>query len=104
MDVDQSYDERFVAALNALLGGELQLLQELLAANPYLAEQEEFFREAEIDIRNNMAYLEIVQTTQQRTIAMLKMMLKSLGYEEIYIQFKNDDLIIDKVPRNDASS
>ncbi|MEM7298431.1 MAG: DUF4230 domain-containing protein [Bacteroidota bacterium] len=61
-------------------------------------DQEEFFRRAEIDIRNNLQYMGIVETTQQRTRTMLTVMLKSLGYEEVYIQFKSDELIIDTVP------
>ena len=60
-------------------------------------EQEEFFRLAELDIRNNLEYMGVVQTTQQHTRRMLKGLLKTLGYEEIYISFKSNELLIDKV-------
>ncbi|MEM6737951.1 MAG: DUF4230 domain-containing protein [Bacteroidota bacterium] len=60
-------------------------------------DQEEFFRRAEIDIRNNLQYMGIVETTQEHTRSMLIVMLKSLGYKEIYIEFESDELIIDTV-------
>lgn len=62
-----------------------------------LEDQEKFFQDAEMDIRNNLEYMGIVETTQQHTRTMLKGLLKSLGYEEIYISFKSKELIIDKV-------
>ena len=62
-----------------------------------IRDQEEFFREAEIDIRNNLKYMGIVETTQDKTRAMLLGLLKSLGYEEIHISFKSDELIIDEI-------
>lgn len=69
-----------------------------------LMDQEKLFRAAEIDIRNNLAYMGIVKTTQTRTTTMLRTMLKSLGYEEIYIRFKTDNLIIDTVPEEKQES
>lgn len=62
-----------------------------------IADQEEFFRMAEVDIRNNLKYMGIVETTQTKTITLLKGMLKALGYEEIYILFESDELIVDEV-------
>lgn len=62
-----------------------------------LENQEEFFRRAELDIRNNLEYMGLVETTQQHTRSMLTGLLKSLGYKEIYISFVNDNLIVDKV-------
>lgn len=62
-----------------------------------VAEQEHFFREAELDIRNNLKYIGIVETTQQNTRILLSRLLSSLGYNEIYINFKNDSLIVDEV-------
>ena len=61
-------------------------------------DQEEFFRQAELDIRNNLQHMGIVETTQQKTRNMLTVLLRSLGYEEVYIEFESNDLIIDKVP------
>lgn len=62
-----------------------------------LENQEEFFRQAELDVRNNLQYMGLVETTQQHTKSVLMGLLKSLGYQEIYIAFKNDELIVDKV-------
>ncbi|WP_417588763.1 DUF4230 domain-containing protein [Owenweeksia hongkongensis] len=62
-----------------------------------IEEQEHFFREAELDIRNNLKYIGIVETTQQNTRILLTRLLSSLGYNEIHINFKNDSLIVDEV-------
>jgi hypothetical protein len=62
-----------------------------------LRDQEEFFRLAELDIRENLKYMGVVETTQNHTRKMFKLLLGSLGYQEIYITFENNDLIIAKV-------
>jgi len=62
-----------------------------------IRDQEEFFRLAELDIRENLRYIGIVRTTQNHTRQLFQVLLGSLGYEEIYITFKSDDLIISKV-------
>jgi hypothetical protein len=62
-----------------------------------IRDQEEFFRLAELDIRENLQYMGIVKTTQNHTRQMFNVLLGSLGYKEIYINFENDDLIISKV-------
>ncbi|WP_417602133.1 DUF4230 domain-containing protein [Owenweeksia hongkongensis] len=62
-----------------------------------IEEQEYFLREAELDIRNNLKYIGIVETTQQNTRILLTRLLSSLGYNEIHINFKNDSLIVDEV-------
>ncbi len=54
--------------------------------DPY--EQEKLFRNAELDIRNNLDKMGVVETTQQKTNAMLQALLSSLGYERIYIQYE----------------
>lgn len=71
---------------------------ELLSSNAFstkinLEDQETFFQEAEMDIRNNLKYMGVVETTQQKTRIMLEAMLKNLGYNEIYIDFKKGELI-----------
>lgn len=63
-----------------------------------LEDQEAYFRQAELDIRNNLEYMGVVRTTQEHTRSMLSGLLKSLGYREIYIRFSSDSLLIDKVP------
>lgn len=62
-----------------------------------LEDQEEYFRQAELDIRNNLDYMGVVETTQQHTRSMLKGLLKSLGYQEIYIHFSDGPLVMDRV-------
>ncbi len=62
-----------------------------------IRDQEEFFRLAELDIRDNLKYMGIVKTTQDHTRKMFNVLLGALGYQEIYINFENDDLIISKV-------
>lgn len=62
-----------------------------------IEDQEEFFRRAELDIRENLAYMGVVETTQGHTRTMLTRLLKALGYQEIYISFKSDELIMDRV-------
>lgn len=58
-----------------------------------LEDQEHFFQQAELDIRNSLQYMDIVETTQKKTAIMMRAMLKNLGYNEIYIDFKKDKLI-----------
>lgn len=65
-----------------------------------LEDQEKFFRDAETDIRNNLEYMGIVETTQQHTRTLLTGLLRSLDYTEIYITFKSDALMIDKIELN----
>lgn len=58
-----------------------------------LEDQENFFREAELDIRNSLQFMDIEETTKKKTRAMLDAMLRNLGYDEIYIDFKDGELI-----------
>ncbi|WKN43029.1 DUF4230 domain-containing protein [Tunicatimonas pelagia] len=62
-----------------------------------VADQELFFRNAELDIRNNLEYMGIVETTQNHTRTLLRQLLRSLNYKEVYISFSSDELLIDKV-------
>ncbi|MEM6841412.1 MAG: DUF4230 domain-containing protein [Bacteroidota bacterium] len=62
-----------------------------------VADQEIFFRDAELDIRNNLEYMGIVETTQDHTRTLLRQLLRSLNYDEVYISFSSDELLIDKV-------
>lgn len=64
-------------------------------------DQEEFFRQAEIDIRNNLKYMDIVKTTENKTRVMIEGMLRALGYEHINISFKEaekDRSLIPEIP------
>jgi hypothetical protein len=62
-----------------------------------IEDQEEFFRQAELDIRNNLEFMGIVETTQEHTRTLLTRLLHSLGYDEVFISFKSNELQIDKV-------
>lgn len=58
-----------------------------------LADQEQFFQDAETDIRNSLKYMNMVETTEKKTRLLLENMLLALGYEEIYIEFHQGELI-----------
>ena len=60
-------------------------------------DQEVFFRQAEIDIRNHLKYMGIIEQTQENTRKLMESMLKNLGYEEIYISFANTEELIQQV-------
>lgn len=62
-----------------------------------IRDQEEFFRLAELDIRSNLQYMGLVKTSQEHTRKMFKVLLGSLGFREIYISFRSDQLIIPQV-------
>jgi len=56
-------------------------------------DQEHFYRLAELDIRNNLKYTGIIKATELKTRILMEGLLKNLGYEEIYISFKEGVLI-----------
>jgi len=58
-----------------------------------LADQEQYFQDAESDIRNSLKYMDIIPITEKKTARMLEVLLQSLGYEEIYIDFKKGELL-----------
>lgn len=58
-----------------------------------LEDYDEMFRQAELDIRENIEYLGIKKSTQQKTRIMLQSLLKNLGYTEVYIEFKDGKLM-----------
>lgn len=58
-----------------------------------LDEQEEYFQDAETDIRNNLQFMGIVETTEKKTRLMLETLLKTMGYQEIYIEFHQGELV-----------
>lgn len=62
-----------------------------------LEDQEQFFLDAEIDIRNNLDNMGIKETTEENTRKLLKGLLKTLGYREIYISFKSEGQLIKKI-------
>lgn len=62
-----------------------------------LEDQEAFFRQAELDIRESLPYMGLVKSGQDNTRKLMHTLLKSLGFAEIYITFKSDELIIPQV-------
>lgn len=60
-------------------------------------DQENFFRQAEIDIRKHLKYMGITEQTQENTRKMMEGLLKNLGYNEIYISFKDTSELIPQV-------
>jgi uroporphyrinogen-III decarboxylase len=52
-----------------------------------IIDYEEFYRRAELDIRENLQYTGIVETTQNKTRQLLTGLLKNLGYDAIFIEF-----------------
>lgn len=51
-------------------------------------DQEDFYRQAELDIRENLEYTGIVEATERKTRLMLTGMLKNMGYDAVFISFK----------------
>ena len=49
---------------------------------------EDFYRQAELDIRNNLQYTGVVEVTQDKTRQMLEGLLRNLGYDAIFIDFE----------------
>ena len=58
-----------------------------------LEDQENFFQDAEIDIRNSLKHMNIIEATERKTRLMLENLLRTLGYKEIYIDFHKGELI-----------
>lgn len=58
-----------------------------------IEDYEYFFRQAELDIRQNLQYLGLVEATEEKTSTLMQKMLKMLGYEEVYISFKKGPVI-----------
>jgi len=65
-------------------------------------DQENFYRLAEIDIRNNLKYTGIQKATEEKTRLLMEGLLKNLGYEEIYISFKASGQLIPEVEMNET--
>lgn len=58
-----------------------------------LEDQESFFQDAEVDIRNSLKHMNIIEATEKKTRLMLENLLRTLGYQEIYIDFHKGELI-----------
>lgn len=58
-----------------------------------IMDHEHFYRQAELDIRENLEYTGIIESTERRTRQIMEGLLKNLGYNEIYITFKEGKFI-----------
>ena len=56
-------------------------------------DHEKFYMLAELDIRNNLQYTGVKESTENNTRLLLEGILKNLGYREIFITFKEGELI-----------
>ena len=62
-----------------------------------LIDYEEFYRRAELDIRENLQYTGIIEQTRTNTTRMVRGVLRNLGYEEIYISYYPTDTLFTPV-------
>ena len=76
------------------------LLDNDLFVHIHVADIEEFYRQAELSIREQLPYMGITEETEKKTRQMMESLLRSLGYEEIYITFQKGPLL-PKVNIND---
>ncbi|WP_421918995.1 DUF4230 domain-containing protein [Marinifilum sp.] len=58
-----------------------------------VVEKEKLFRDAELDIRESLKYMGIRKTTEDKTRLLFEALLRNLGYNEIYMDFKEGELI-----------
>lgn len=87
-----------VEVLNFSYPAERFYMDDQISGNSFLnkislRDQEQFFQDAETDIRNSLAFMNITETTEKKTRLMLEIMLRSMGYEEVYIDFHQGKLI-----------
>ena len=69
------------------------MLRNGLLAKITASDLEEFYRQAELDIRQQLPRMGIVEETEANTRQMLETLLKSLGYKEVSISFRTGTLI-----------
>lgn len=87
-----------VEVINFSYPAELFEMDTLISTDAFLNrisldDQEKFFQDAEIDIRNSLKHMNIIEATEKKTRLMLENLLRTLGYEEIYIEFHKGELI-----------
>lgn len=87
-----------------------KFIEDTLISNPNrflnnisLDDQEEFFRMAETDIRESLPHLGLVKASQDNTRKLMYTLLSSLGFNEIYMNFRNDNLVIRQVNINEPT-
>ncbi len=60
-------------------------------------DQENYYRMAENDIRQQLKYMGIVEQTKENTRKLLEGLLTNLGYKEVYITFADTNNLIQQV-------
>ncbi len=60
-------------------------------------DQEDFFRQAELDIRKHLKYMGIVEQTRENTRKLLEGLLMNMEYKEVYITFADTNMLIQEV-------
>ncbi len=63
-------------------------------------DQENYYRMAENDIRQQLKYMGIVEQTKENTRKLLEGLLTNLGYKEVYITFADTNDLIQQVNIN----
>jgi hypothetical protein len=66
-----------------------------------ISDYEHFYQLAEMDIRKNLELMGIKEATQDKTRLLITGLLKNLGYEEIYIKFKEGGTFIEPLKLGD---
>lgn len=62
-----------------------------------IADIEDIYRQGESDIRANLKYMGVLEQTQDNTRKLMTRLISGLGFEEIYIDFEDQDEIIEQV-------
>ena len=73
------------------------LLDNSIWVSIHITDMEEFYRRAELDIRAQLPYMGIVESTEKKTRQMMEALLRNLGYEDIYITFHQGTQLVPDV-------
>lgn len=97
-----------VEVINFSYPSELFEMDTLISTDAFLNkisldDQEQFFQDAEIDIRNSLKHMNIVEATEKKTRLLIENLLRTLGYTEVYIEFHKGDLI-QEIPEEEVGA
>lgn len=67
-----------------------------------IEEQEHFYQQAELEIRNSLQFLGLVERTEENTRKLLQGMLMNIGFKEIYIEFEKSEKLIYEINLENA--
>lgn len=99
-----------VEVINFSYPSELFEMDTLISTNTFLnkislEDQESFFQDAEIDIRNSLKHMNVIESTEKKTRLMLENLLRTLGYQEIYIDFhQNPEGLIPEIKEEEVGA